>query len=39
MVSGEDAGNMQVCGVLEQSWRIGGATLAEHAAIAGRIQL
>ncbi|UXA71308.1 DUF3182 family protein [Xanthomonas prunicola] len=34
VVSGEDAGNVQVCGVLEQSWRIGGATPAELAAIA-----
>nr|CEL42223.1 conserved hypothetical protein [Xanthomonas citri pv. citri] len=34
VVSGQDAGNVPVCGVLEQSWRIGGATPAELAAIA-----
>ncbi|AVQ08587.1 TPA: DUF3182 family protein [Xanthomonas vasicola pv. zeae] len=34
VVSGEDAGHVQVCGVLEQSWRIGGATPAELAAVA-----
>ncbi|PPU66441.1 DUF3182 family protein [Xanthomonas pisi] len=34
VVSGEDASAGSVCGVLEQSWRIGGATPAELAAIA-----
>ncbi|WP_349811304.1 DUF3182 family protein [Xanthomonas dyei] len=34
VVSGEDAHAGSVCGVLEQSWRIGGATPAELAAIA-----
>ncbi|MCC4603365.1 DUF3182 family protein [Xanthomonas campestris pv. badrii] len=34
VVSGADAHAGQVCGVLEQSWRIGGATPAELAAIA-----
>ncbi|WP_115529378.1 MULTISPECIES: DUF3182 family protein [Xanthomonas] len=34
VVSGEDAHAVPVCGVLEQSWRIGGATPAELAAIA-----
>ncbi|MBV6871187.1 DUF3182 family protein [Xanthomonas euvesicatoria] len=34
VVSGQDAGDVPVCGVLEQSWRIGGATPAELAAIA-----
>ncbi|MCL1561021.1 DUF3182 family protein [Xanthomonas nasturtii] len=33
VVSSEDASNTRVCGVLEQSWRIGGATPAELAAI------
>ncbi|MCC8537154.1 DUF3182 family protein [Xanthomonas axonopodis pv. poinsettiicola] len=34
VMSGADAHAKQVCGVLEQSWRIGGATPAELAAIA-----
>ncbi|MCE4370851.1 DUF3182 family protein [Xanthomonas hortorum] len=34
VVSGEDAQAGLICGVLEQSWRVGGATPAELAAIA-----
>ncbi|CAD1796688.1 DUF3182 family protein [Xanthomonas euroxanthea] len=33
VVSGDDGRNGAVCGVLEQSWRVGGATPAELAAI------